>query len=387
MDRGLSDEQGMLQETARRFLQEACTPSFLRGAYREPEQAHSALWPRMAEMGWTALGIDEAFGGVGADFATLAVLLEEMGRACLPGPFFASVVLGGLMISEFADDRQRNELLPALASGKSIVSLAIQEGASEFDLDAIATSARWNGEAYLLTGRKQMVLHAHLADTLLCVARIDAAKDATTSGLGLFLVPRSHPAVRCMPLTEIAGRCSDDVEFSEVALPASALLGGQAVALESLERLLLKSAVAKSAEMLGGARRAMEIAVEYAKERRQFGKPIGSFQAIQHHCANMLVLVETACRMVNETVGQVDQGEWAPARAAMTKVWCNRAYREVIRLAHQVMGGIGYIEEHAMPWHFRHARHNEGMLGDTDTLLDLVADALYAARDDAGRAG
>jgi alkylation response protein AidB-like acyl-CoA dehydrogenase len=140
--------------------------------------------------------------------------------------------------------------------------------------------------------------------------------------------------------------------------------------------MLLKAAVAKSAEMIGGAQRAMDLALAYAKERKQFGKQIGAFQAIQHHCVNMLIQVESARWLTYRCAAMIDRGGLKTAYAAMAKVWSNQAYREVVRLAHQVMGGIGYCEDHEMPLYFRHARQSEAMLGDTDTLLDIIAGEL-----------
>lgn len=389
----MTSEHEILRDAARQFLHAHCSTSFLRDAYHSPEQAHVSLWPKMAEMGWLGLGLDEAFGGTAADISTLSILVEEMGRVCLPGPYFSSVVVCGQTVSRWADQSQKRQLLSRLVSGESVPSLAIQEGASEFDLGAMETCAVRVPDGYVLSGRKRMVPYARLADVLLCVARINTARRSAHDSVGIFIVPHRHAKVQCTPLLEISGACVDDIELVDVELPETALLGGRMISSAELRGLLAEIAVIKSVEMLGGAQRAMEIATDYAKERRQFGKVIGSFQAVQHHCSNMLVQVETARRMTYETIAMLDEGRSSLGRAAMTKVWANCAYREVVRLGHQVLGGIGYIDEHAMPWHFRHARHCEGVLGDNDTLLELVAEGLYRscentrpdARDDARR--
>jgi alkylation response protein AidB-like acyl-CoA dehydrogenase len=334
----------------------------------------------MAGLAWTGLIIPEQYGGSGAGFLSLVILLEEMGGVCLPGPFFSTVVLGGLCLMELADERHRAALLPRLVRGELRVTLAVQEGASEFDRAAFAFSARFDGDAYRLTGRKFLVPDAQAADYLVCVARADEPPSAADA-YNLLLVPRTQAGLQCTPLHTIAARSFCEVVCDDVRLGRDALLNSEPIPWIDLRRVLCKAAVAKSAEMIGGAQRAMDLALDHAKKRRQFGKVIGAFQAIQHHCVNMLMQVESARWLTYRCAGMIDRGEMDTAYAAMAKAWANQAYREVVRLGHQVMGGIGYIEEHEMPLYYRHARQNEAMLGDTDTLLDIIAAELI----DSGR--
>lgn len=368
----------MLKKTARKFLERNLSPTILKTAFIEPGNLHSKLWPQIAELGWPALLVDEVYGGIKTDFSTVAVLLEETGRACLPGPFFSSSVLGALFVTELANEPQKEKLLPLVAAGEEVLALAIQEGISEFDAASINMSAHLSGDEFVLSGRKSQVPYADVATTLLCVARISIPDCHGDDQYGVFICPRSNSAVRSIVLQELAGFVSSDLEFSNLNLPRSALLGDKPVSWEKIQNILLKAAVLKSAEMIGGARHAMEIAVDYAKERKQFGRIIGSFQAIQHHCTDMLIYVETAQRMTDEVVSMLDRGVLNQSRAAATKTWANKAYREVIRRAHQIMGGTGYIDEHAMPWHFRHSCSAESTLGDSASLLAIVADDLYS---------
>ena len=367
-----SNEQEMIRESARRFLSDACPASLVRAAYESPQVALGPLWKEMAKLGWTGLIVPEQYGGTEAGFQSLAILLEEMGRVCLPVPFFSTVVLGGLCLMELADERHKAELLPRLVQGDLLLTLALQEGASEFDRASMTFAARPDSGGIRVAGRKFLVPDAQSTDYLVCVAGVEGSTD-DGGAYNLVLVPRSKPGVSCAPLHTITGNSFCEVICDDVRLNREAFLNSKPIPWTEIQRVLCKAAVAKSAEMIGGAQRAMDLALGYAKERRQFDKPIGAFQAIQHHCVNMLMQVESARWLTYRCVGMIDRGRLKTAYAAVAKAWSNQAYREVIRLAHQVMGGIGYCEDHEMPMYFRHARQCEAMLGDTDTLLDIIA--------------
>jgi len=370
----LTAEQEMIRASARRFLADACPPSLVRASYAGPQPAVDALWTEMAQLSWTGLIVPENHGGTGAAFRSLIVLLEEMGRVCLPGPFFSTVVLGGLCLTELAAEAHKAALLPRLAQGELRLTLAVQEGASEFDRAALAFEARPDGDLLRLTGCKTLVPDAQTADYVLCVAPVPAHHEA----YDLLLLPPSAPGVDCRALHTIAARSFCELICADVRLGRDAVLNATPVRWRDLQRLLCKAAVAKSAEMIGGAQRVLDIALDHAKKRRQFGRVIGAFQAVQHHCVNMLTMVESSRWLTYRSAAAIDRGEMSVSQAAMTKVWANQAYREVVRLGHQVMGGIGYIEEHELPLFSRHLRQNEAMLGDSDTLLDVVAAELLA---------
>lgn len=378
MSKPANIEQEILQQNARKFLDRNLSPTILTRAFAEPTNLHAKLWPQIAELGWSALLVDESYGGLKTDFSTVAVLLEETGRACIPGPFFSSSILGALFVAELANEPQKRSILPLIATGDEILALAIQEGISEFDAPSIRMKAQTIGDEFILSGQKTQVPYADIATTLLFVARLSDFSNQGTEEFGVFTCSRANPAILSTAVQEISGPVSSNLEVANLTLSRNALLGGKAVPWETIESILLRASVLKSVEMIGGARHAMEVAVDYAKERKQFGQIIGSFQAIQHHCTDMLVFVETAQRMADEAVAMLDSGTLNSGRAAATKSWTNNAYREVMRRAQQIMGGMGYIDEHAMPWHFRHACATESTLGDSNSLLALVADDLYS---------
>lgn len=332
----------------------------------------AASWSQISELGWPAILVPEKYDGLEFGFLSMALLLEEMGAVCLPGPFFATAVSSVLVLQELASEEHKAQWLPNLASGASTMTLAIQEGDSEFDFNAIQLAATAADGGYRLNGRKEMVPDAAGVEYLLVLARCEQR----SSHYDLYLVPRNADGLTLTPLHTINGTSDCSLQFDNVTVDATAKLNAQAISAAALVRVLSMISVAKSAEMVGGAASAMTLAVEHAKERRQFGAPIGTFQAIQHHCVNMLVQVESARRITHRAASQIDGGEFEAGDIARAKAWTNQAYREVVRLAHQVLGGVGYCEDHAMPDYFRHARYSEASFGDTDTLQEIVAAGL-----------
>ncbi|MEM8660856.1 MAG: acyl-CoA dehydrogenase family protein [Pseudomonadota bacterium] len=360
----LSEEQCMLKDNARLMLANARNAS--------AAAPSAASWSQISELGWPAILVPEKYDGLEFGFLSMALLLEEMGAVCLPGPFFATAVSSVLVLQELASEEHKAQWLPNLASGASTMTLAIQEGDSEFDFNAIQLAATAADGGYRLNGRKEMVPDAANVDYLLVLARCEQQ----ANHYDLYLMPRKSDGLSLTPLHTINGTSDCSLQFDNVTVDATAKLNAQAISAAALVRMLSMISVAKSAEMVGGAASSMTLAVEHAKERRQFGAPIGAFQAIQHHCVNMLVQVESARRITHRAASQIDEGEFEAGDIARAKAWTNQAYREVVRLAHQVLGGVGYCEDHAMPDYFRHARYSEASFGDTDTLQEIVAAGL-----------
>ncbi|MCC7413821.1 MAG: acyl-CoA/acyl-ACP dehydrogenase [Gammaproteobacteria bacterium] len=381
MNLEFTDEQRLIRDSAREFLSQACPPAAVRAARRDPRGCSAELWRAMADLGWMGLVVPECHGGSGASFMDLVVLLEEMGRVCLPGPFFSTTVVGARCLLAIAGDRQQAELLPRLAGGELVLAMALQEQGGEFDPSAIQMPAEATPEGYRLSGTKLFVADAQAADLLLCVARTGAPgtveRRRGAAGLSLFLVPRRHAQLRLAPLPSLGGEQWFEVIFDDVELAGAAMVGETGAVWPALRQVMYEASVAKCAEMVGGAQRVVDLVVPYVREREQFDRPIGSFQAVQHHCVNMLMDLDRARWLTYKSASAIDQGDLRPEQAAKTKAWCNQAYRRIVRLGHQVMGGIGYCEEHEMPMYFRHARMAEVMFGDTDTHLETVAEGLF----------
>jgi len=306
----------------------------------------------------------------------LAVLLSEMGYACAPGPFFATAVLGALALLEAATENQKADLLPGIASGERIVTLAWTEASGRYTADGISLDAAAQGEGFVLSGTKLFVPDAHVADTLICAARTATLPGEPGEGVSLFLVDGKSPVLSVHMLDTMAGDKQCEVTLDRLRVPRSKLLGEPGQGWPILERVLQQAAVAKCAEMSGGAQKVLDLVIPHAKERVQFGRPIGTFQAVQHHCANILTYVDTARFMTFQAAWRISQGLPFVREASMCKAWVSDAYQRVVALGHQVMGGMGFMEEHDLQLYFKRAKAAELAFGDADFHRELVAESL-----------
>jgi len=377
MDIKFSEEQEMIRHSARGFLTKNCPSSFVREMVQDEKGFTAELWKGMAELGWMGLIIPEENEGSGLGFLDLIVLLEEMGRTLLPGPFFSTAVLGGFTLLEAGNEAQKKKFLPPMVRGDLIMTLALNEAESLYDPGSITVAAKKDGENYVIQGTKLFVPDAHVADWIICAARTGPGGDSG-EGISLFLVDGRAPGISRKPLNTIAGDKQFEVVFNQVGVPKENLLGALHQGWPPLKKVLQKAAVAKCAEMVGGGQQVLELTAAYVKEREQFGQLIGSFQAIQHHCANMLVDLD-GCRWVTyKAAWMLDQGLPFETEASIAKAWCNEAYRRVVALGHQVFGGIGYMEEHDLPLYFRRARVAEAAFGDVDYHREIVAEQVLS---------
>ena len=372
MDLGLNETQQMLKNSAREFLQAECPDTYVR-AMEEDERGYTTeMWQKIAEQGWLGLIFPEQYGGVGLSFLDLSVLLEETGRALLPGPLFSTIVMGGMAIMDAGSEAQKQELLPQIGEGQLIVTLALTEPSARWDAAGVETTATQNGEGWTLNGTKLFVPNAHVADTYVVAARTgEGERDIT-----LFLVPSDAAGVSQTLLKTIASDRQSEVVLDNVSLPASAALGEVNKGWDTIEKALAWGAIGKCAEMVGGAEQVLDMTVEYAKQRTQFGRPIGSFQAIQHHCANMATDVEGSRYITYQAAWLLSEGETASQEVAMAKAWVSDAYRRICALGHQCHGAIGFTKEHNMQLYSRRAKAAELAFGDTDYHLETVADGI-----------
>lgn len=375
MDFSFTEEQEMLRRTARDVLEAECPKALVR-EMAEDEKGYSAkLWRQMAELGWMGLVFPSEYDGIGGSFLDLVVLLEEMGRACLPGPFFSTVVLGGLTILEAGNEQQKLEFLPKIASGDMILTLALTEPQAKYAPSSIAVKAVADGNDYVIHGTKLFVPDAHIADYIVCAARTREGA-APEDGITLFLVDAKSPGIDYTLLKTIAGDKQCEVTFDKVRVPEENKLGELHQGWAHLEKILQKAAVAKCAEMIGGAQQVVEMTVDYAKQRVQFGQPIGSFQAVQHHCANILIDVEGSKYITYEAAWMLSEGMPCNKQVAMAKAWVSEAYRRVTALGHQVIGGVAFMEDHDMPLYSKRAKAAELTFGDADFHAEIVAQEL-----------
>ena len=367
IDFGLSEEQEALQRAAREFLVRECPPTLVRETAGTPDGVPRTLYAKMAELGWMGLAVPEKDGGLGLGALDLAVILEELGRAAAPGPFLGTQLLIAALLRA-GSRAQRRAWLPRLISGDTLGALAYLEESDRHDAAGVTTAARRTREGYRLRGRKLFAQGVPGADLLLVAAR-------TGRGISLFLVEASTPGVRSRPSETIdLTRRVGEVELREVALPPSARLGREGDGAALLAHLLDLGAVGIAADCLGGAARALEMAVEYAQVREQFGRKIGSFQAIKHMAAEMAAEVEPARSLVWYAAYTLDHRPRAAARAAsIAKARLAEVYDRTVERAVQIHGGIGFTWEHDLHFWFKRARWNTVAFGDGDFHRERIA--------------
>ena len=372
MDLGLSEEQEMLKTSARDFLQRECPKKLVKQLDESDEGYSPELWRKMAQLGWLGLLFPEEYGGSGGSFLDLVVLLEEMGYNILPGPFFSTVVLGGSPILAAGNEEQKKELLPNIANGEAILTLALPEPSVRYDAAAVkATAEARNGE-YVINGTKLFVPDANVADFLLVVARTRETANPE-GGITVFLVDAKSPGLKTTLLKTLARDKQCEVVFEDVSVPKENILGELDRGWPTVQDILQKATVAKCAEMVGGAQAALDMAVAYAKERVQFNRPIGSFQAIQHYCANMVSDVDGSRFVTYKAAWKVSEGLPATMDVAVAKAWTSGAYGRVTLLAHQIFGAIGFTMDHDLHLYYRRAKASEMMFGDGAYHRAIVA--------------
>jgi alkylation response protein AidB-like acyl-CoA dehydrogenase len=373
MDYELNKTQKILKDEAHRFLAKECPSDFVREMAADESGYSDKLWQKMAQLDWMGIMVPEQYDGMGGNFLDLTVLLSEMGYHCMAGPYFATVVLGGLVILEAANDAQKADILPALCRGEQLLTLAWVESDGTYVPDGIKLTAVLEGDQYLLNGIKLFVPYAHVADRLICVARTGSPSDEENTGISLFVVDAKQPGVGIEPLITMAADRQSEVTFDNVTVSKDNLLGRPDQGWPVLKKVLQMAAVAKCAEMIGGAQCAMDMAIPYVKGREQFGRPVGAFQAVHHHCANMLTYADTLKLMTYQAAWRISAGLPFEKEASMCKAWCSDSYRKLVALAHQVIGGMGFMEEYDLQLYFKHAKAAEQILGDADFHREWVA--------------
>lgn len=361
----------MLRQSARSLLEKECPSTVVRKLMAEDRGYDPALWKKMAELGWTGLVTPESHGGTGLSYVDLVVVLEEMGRVMLPSPFIWTVLFGEA-INRAGSQAQKEALLPKLASGDLIGTLVYMEPSGLWDANGIAMVARKDGAGFVLEGEKLFVNDGHVADCMLVAARTSGQG---AEGVTLFAIDSKRAGVSSTMLkTMDQTRKLAAVSFQGVKASVGDVVGEVDRGWPVLAAVVDRGKVALAAEMVGGAEKVLETAVDYAKVREQFGRPIGSFQAIQHKCANMLVDVESAKSAVYYAAwalsNEVGEG---PLAAALAKAAASDAFRRTAADGIQVHGGIGFTWEHDMHLYFKRAKSSEFTFGDATFNREIVA--------------
>ncbi|WBB60827.1 acyl-CoA/acyl-ACP dehydrogenase [Streptomyces sp. WMMC500] len=358
MDLTLTEDQELIRTTARDLLESRSAGAGARAMADEPAGYSAALWKEMVELGWTGLALPEAHGGVGAGFLELCLVVEEMGRSRVPSPFLSTAVCCGLPLARFGTAAQQARWLAAIARGRVMSAVPGRWDGTGGEIEAAERE-----DGFVLDGTALFVPYAHAAEDLLVVPREGPA----------LLVDTASPGLAREPLDAIGAERPHRVRFDGVAVPRDrALTAGRPVA----EAIDAYGAAATCAAMVGAAQRVLDMTVAYAAEREQFGRPIGAFQAVQHHCANMAVDVLSSRFMAYEAIWRLSAGLDAAAEVSMAKAWVSEACRRVCDTGHQVHGAIGFTYEHDL--HLVSGQMAAWALafGDADHHWDRVADHL-----------
>lgn len=369
MDLNFSDEQTILRDMVRNLCAEHSSTRIVREMENDPLGVPAGLWGQMKDTGLLAMMLPEQYGGIGLDMLDRAVIYHELGRALAPGPHFVSSVMGALAIQAGGSDEQKGRLLPAIGSGELIVTPAWLEpdngfGAAGVQLRAVATP-----EGYRLSGVKRHVFYARAAQKLIVLARTGEAPEA----IDLLLVDADAPGVTLVQQLSMASDTQYRVEFDNVAVPAADRIGAPHSGWKTWEACMYEGLVLLAAQAIGGAERALEITVAYAKGREQFDKPIGAFQALAHYMADADAVVEGARTLVLEAAWAHTRGRSIARLAPMAKLFACNAFRDVTAKCEQIHGGYGFTLEYDIQLFFRRAKQQQMNWWDARYLEGLIA--------------
>ena len=364
LDFSFTEEHEELRSTIRAFLTDKSDELAVRDQMATDSGYDREVWTQMAEqLGLAGLIIPEEHGGAGFGYVELLIAMEEMGRALLCAPYLGTAVFSANALLHCADDSTQKELLAGIASGEKIVSVAHAEPNGRWDLAGIEMRARAKGDDFELDGTKSWVLDGHGADTLLVVARSD-------EGLALFRVDAAAEGLTrdLVPSLDLTRKLA---HLNFAATPATQVSRGDQT--ENLEKVLSLTLAALAAEQVGGAQKCLEMSVEYAQTRLQFGRPIGSFQAIKHKCADMLVSVEFAKSAAYNACFAAAEGESLREAAAVAKSYCSESYFHAAADCIQIHGGMGFTWEHPAHLYFKRAKASDLLFGDAAHHREALA--------------
>jgi alkylation response protein AidB-like acyl-CoA dehydrogenase len=374
MDLGLTEEQDMLREFARDFLEKECPESLVREMETDEHGYSPELWRKMAEQGWTGLVVPDTYDGVGMTYLDLIILTEELGRALVPGPFLSNCV-ATLAVLEAGSEEQKQKYLPSIASGSHIWTLAFTEPSARFDAEGVSLTAKKDGDSYVLNGTKLFIKDSHNADYIVVVARTEGSSG--TSGICLFVVDAKSPGISQTGIQTIAFDRQNAIEFSGVKVPAENLLGGSENNWDAFQRIANKATVLECAYLVGLSQQAFDITLDYTKERTQFGRPVATFQALQHKAADMVTDVDGSRYITYKAAWAVSEGEEdQDEKVAVAKAWTSDASRRVVAHAQQMHGGIGFTKDYKIQLYYRRQKASELAWGDADWHREKLAVAL-----------
>jgi alkylation response protein AidB-like acyl-CoA dehydrogenase len=371
MDFSLSEEQELLRNSARDFLSTECPKSVVKEIEASELGYSPELWRKMAALGWMGLMLSESYGGAELSLLDLAVLFEEFGRAAMPSPMFCNTV-AALAIAEFGTEEQKKSILTRTATGDLILTIALAEPEVNYDPSFVATRAVPRDGGFAITGTKLLVPYAHVAAYLLIVARTEG-NPGDKSGLTVFIVESKAPGIVVLPpMDTIAREKQCEVQLDNVSVSSSNVLGSLHEGLSLVESILRKATAIQCAEMVGGAQQALEITADHDKTRIQFGRPLGTFQAVQHRLADMFIDINGARWVTYQAVWRLSDGLPAEREVAIAKAFANIACQRITSSAQHLHGGIGVDVDYDLHYYYRRAKAFELSLGNTPFHLRTI---------------
>jgi alkylation response protein AidB-like acyl-CoA dehydrogenase len=371
MDLSRTAEQQLLVESARSFLAHRCPIEHVRAMERDERGFDPELWREMAALGWQGIAVPEEYGGSGQTFLETALLLEEMGRVLLPAPFLATAAMVAPLLLALGNEEQRQRWLPGIAAGQVVATLAILDPGVRDEWHTSSLIAQRDGNEFRCSGRKRLVPFAAQSDLIVTVVQLQGL------GTALLAVEQGTSGLSCTRRATLGGDHLYDVCFDDVRVPQTAVLGeAGASSVPALARLPLRACTGSLAYIVGAAERVLEMTIDYAKTRTQFGRPIGSFQAVAHRCVDMRSDIDALRYLVYQAAWSLAEERPSEFEVSAAKTYGNEALRRIFKNAHQVHGAIGFSTEYDLQLFTRRAKAAELQWGSTSLHAERVARAM-----------
>ncbi len=372
MDFSFTEEQDMLRISARDFLAKECPKSKVKEMDKDERGYDPQMWLSMAELGWMGLIFPEEYGGMAATFMDLVILMEEMGRNILPGPYFSTIALCALPLLEYGDSYQKTKFLQQIAKGEAVWTFALAEASGKYRASEVKLRALPEGTNYVLQGYKLFVTDAHVADYVLVVSRTREG-NSPEEGITLFIVNANAANIKIEAIPTIGGDRQFKISFDRVVVPQDNILGQMDNGWDIVDFILQRAAVLKCAEISGACQAVLDITNSYAKDRVQFDRPIGSFQAVQHKLADMSIDVDAVQYLLYQAAWGISIGSPSPWQISAAKVKANEVYQRICIEAIAAHGAIGYTMDHDIGLYYRRVKAAEFAVGDTDLFREVIA--------------
>ncbi|MFC1977885.1 acyl-CoA dehydrogenase family protein [Chloroflexota bacterium] len=370
MNLDFSEEQLILRTAARDFLEAECPAKLLREIMEGEELYAPQLWGKVAGLGWLSLIFPEEYGGADGTFFDFVALLEETGRALLPLPLLQTVI-AGLAVLKAGNERLKSTILPDIVSGRIKATMAIAEEGGDYHHDTVTTRAVTSNNGYIITGSKSFIQYAPIMDKIIVAARTSG--DSGENGITLFVVDGKDSRIDCKQLKSTTGAKYYHVILDGVTVPSDMVLGEVDKGWPIVSQMLLFDAAARCAVALGSATRVLEMTVDIAKTRIQFGRPIGTFQAVQQLCAEILIDVDSIKYLTYQAAGMLAQDIPCAREVAIARVGTDAAYKRLVALAVKTHGGVGFTRDHDVGLHFLNAVDDELPFSHADYYRRTIA--------------